>query len=124
MPPLSGLFQNWTAGATGVWTGVLMLAAYILNQMRLDRKLSADDRIARREGYEKQVQMLTAENRLLGEDQRSLREEYDNYRRLCKLETDQLRAMVMALEREVEGLKRQRAVDTIHEARGKRGTQQ
>lgn len=92
----------------GVWTGVLMFAGWMLKEWRETRKLSLDDRLARRDGYAKQVEMLMAENRKLGEDMSKLREEYDQYRQLCHRETDQLRGMVMNLENEVAGYKRKR----------------
>lgn len=109
------MLKEFTPGAWGIWTGVMMMAAWYGRQTYLDRKLSADDRLARREGYEAQVQMLMAENRALLKDISDLRREYDDHRKLCQVETDQLRSMVIDLEHEVAGLKRERAVDVIQD---------
>lgn len=105
------ILREFTPGAVGVWTGVLMFAAWFLKEWRETRKLSAEDRQARREGYAKQVDMLTAENRKLGVDLRDIRQEYDAHRKQCYEETDQLRKMVMRNEDQIEGYKRQ--VDTL-----------
>lgn len=98
--------STWTPAAYGIWTGVLMGAGWILKEWRENRKLSLEDRLARRGGYEKQVAALTAENRAVMEDLRLLREEYDTYRRLCHEETDTLRKDVIRLEDEMNGYKR------------------
>lgn len=112
------LFEGFTPGAYGIWSGVLMFAAWWLREWRETRKLSVDDRNARREGYAKQVSLLSAENRSLMADQRALREEYDHYRRTCHEETDQLRQQVVALEGEVAGLLRKLAEAGIQAIRG------
>lgn len=99
-------FLDWTPQAYGIWTGVLMLAGYMFKGWLETRKLSVEDRQARREGYEQQVQNLRGENRLLQRDLTELRREYDDYRNLCNVETDQLRGQVRVLQDEVTGLKR------------------
>lgn len=106
MQDLLTIFQSFTPGTTGIWTGVLMLAGWMVKEWRETRKLSLEDRLARREGYAKQVEMLTKENRELGIDLRKLRAEYDNYRILCHKENDQLRGMIIEQDDEIEGLKR------------------
>lgn len=116
---LPDLVKGFTPGAYGIWTGVLMFAAWFLKEWRETRKLSADDRLARREGYAKQVEMLMQENRALAGDLASLRREYDQYRQLCHSETDQLRTMVVRLEDEVAGHKRKVDVQSIEIARMK-----
>lgn len=118
MNEVAKIFAEFTPGATGVWTGVLMFAAWWLREWRETRKLSADDRLARREGYAKQVEYLTSENRNLMDDQRKLREEYDRYRSMCHEETDQLREQVVRLENRVAGLMRKLADIAVRVARG------
>lgn len=105
--------RDFTPAAAGVWTGVLMFAAYLMREWRETRKLSADDRMARREGYAKQLENLQGENRALAEDSRRLREEYDGYRAFCQKENDNLRNQVIDLQFEVAGVKRQLAVQAI-----------
>jgi len=103
------ILRDFTPGAYGIWTGVLLFAGWLLREWRETRKLSADDRLARREGYEKQVTILTAENRALAGDMRDLREEYDQYRGICQQENDQLRSQVIKLEFDIAGLRRKTA---------------
>jgi predicted nucleic acid-binding Zn-ribbon protein len=100
------ILKAWAPQAYGIWTLVLIAVVYFVREWRETRKLSAADRLARREGYSHQVANLQAENRALGQDMRNLREEYDEYRRLCREETDQLRAHIRALEDELQGFKR------------------
>lgn len=111
------IFKDWAPQAYGIWTLVLMALAYFAREYRETRKLSADDRQARREGFTWQVENLQRENRQLNLDLTSLRREYDDYRALCHAETDQLRKQVVGLETEVAGMKRQRATDAVYEAR-------
>lgn len=115
---LLAIFKEFTPGAYGIWSGVLMFAAWWLREWRETRKLSADDRLARREGYAKQVELLTTENRNLMADQRALRQEYDQYRTMCHKETDQLRDQVVALENRISGLLRKVADVAVRAARG------
>lgn len=105
--------SDLTPGGVGIWFLVVMIAIYMLREWRETRKLSLEDRIARRDGYAKQVETLMHENRDQREDMRLLRREYDEHRKQCQTETDQLRQMVINLESEVQGMKRQRAVDLI-----------
>jgi predicted nucleic acid-binding Zn-ribbon protein len=100
------LLKAWAPQAYGIWTLVLIAALYFVREWRETRKMSSADRLARREGYAHQVQVLLKENRDLGSDMRELREEYDDYRRLCREETDQLRTQIRLLEDELQGLKR------------------
>lgn len=111
------VIADFTPGAAGIWTGVFMFAGWLAREWRETRKLSAEDRIARRDGYAKQVADLMKENREQREDTRKLREEYDLHRRQCQIETDQLRHMVVDLERKVEGLNRRIANDAMELAR-------
>lgn len=115
---LANIVRDFTPGAAGVWTGVIMFAGWLMREWRETRKLSAEDRQARREGYAKQVELLTTENRGLMADQRALREEYDRYRTLCHAETDQLRDQVVALENRISGLLRKVADVAVRAARG------
>lgn len=113
MNEIATILKEFTPGAAGVWTGVLMFAAYFLKEWRETRKLSAEDRLARRDGYQKQVELLLTENRALLADQAALRKEYDDHRKLCYTETEQLRKMLIDLQGELEGLKRRVATDAI-----------
>ena len=108
---IAKIIGDFTPGAYGIWTGVLMFAGWFLKEWRETRKLSADDRLARREGYAKQVEMLMAENRRLGDDLRGVREEYDAHRKQCYEETDQLRRMILDGQYEIAGHKRK--IDTL-----------
>lgn len=106
MSELMPMLQQITFGATGVWTGVAMFAAWWIREHRETRKMSHEDRLARRDGYAKQVELLMTENRNLGHDLTALRAEYNEYRRLCHAETDQLRTMVINAENLMAGLNR------------------
>lgn len=97
---------GFTPGSYGIFGIALMIAAWMAKEYRETRKLSLDDRNARREGYAKQVENLQDENRDLREDQRKLRDEYENYRKLCHSETDSLRNLVIGLQGEIAGYKR------------------
>jgi len=118
MNELAKFLAEMTPGVYGVWTGVFMGLAWWAKEHRETRKLSADDRLARREGYAAQVALLTKENRDLMADQRALREEYDKYRTVCHEETDQLRAQVLHLEGQIAGLLRKLAEAGIQAIRG------
>ncbi len=118
MPPeLNAILRDFTPGAVGVWTGVVMFAGYLLREWRETRKMSLEDRLARRDGYAKQVEMLMGENRALRSDLTNSIREFRDYRALCHAETDQLRKHIISLESDVEGSKRQRAVDAIEMGR-------
>lgn len=97
---------NWQPQAYGIWTGVLMFAAYIFKGWLETRKLSAADKQANREGFARQVEILISENRNLSGDLTNLRREYDDYRKLCHDETDQLRQQIVHLEDEAAGMRR------------------
>lgn len=104
---------GWTPGGVGIWFVVMLIGGWMLKEWREYRRLSIDDRNARRDGYARQVEILLGENRALMEDQRKLREEYDHHRKICQAETDQLRTMIIDLEGKVEGLNRRVATDAI-----------
>lgn len=110
---IRAILSEFTPGAAGVWTGVLMFAGWMLREWRENRKLSDADKQARRQGYEKQVQLLTGENRELAIDLRKLREEYDGYRKLCQAETEQLHRQNMEQEIEIATLRRRVDVQAI-----------
>lgn len=97
---------GFTPGAYGIWSGVFMFAAWLMREWRETRKLSADDRLARREGYAKQVENLQDENRELRTDLSAAERRHDDYRRACQIETDQLRSDVRRLEDEMMGMRR------------------
>jgi|SRR3569833_301611 len=118
MDALQSIVSQFTPGAAGVWTGVAMFAAYILREWRETRKLSYEDRMARREGYARQVQELSDENRALRNDQRLLREEYDHYRRICQAENDQLRTEMQMQGNRISGMMRKLADIAVHAAQG------
>lgn len=104
---------GWTPGGVGIWFVVMLIGGWMLKEWREYRKLSIEDRNARREGYAQQVEVLMKENREQREDMRKLREEYDHHRKICQAETDQLREMIVNLEGEVQGLKRRVATDAL-----------
>jgi hypothetical protein len=112
------IFKDFTPGTYGIWSLVLMGLAYALREWRETRKLSAEDRLARREGYAKQVEGLQKENRELRADLAAVEERHDNYRRLCHAETDQLRDQVVHLENRMSGLLRKLADVAVRAARG------
>lgn len=107
----AGVFgvHGLTIGGTGIWTGVIMLGGWMLKEWRETRKLSSEDRLARREGYAKQVESLQVENRNLRSDLVDVEHRYDDHRRACREETDQLRGQIRELEDMVTGFKRQLA---------------
>jgi hypothetical protein len=111
------LFSEFTPGAAGIWTGVAMFAAYWMREWRETRKLSAEDRQARREGYAHQVETLMKENRELRADLSKSVNEFRDYRVLCHAETDQLREMIVANEDEIIGLKRKLSEQSLEIAR-------
>lgn len=116
MPELS-ILKELTPGAYGVWVIAAMIALRYLKEWRETRKLSLDDRLARREGYAKQVENLQEENRLLSTDLRDLREEYDGHRQQCFKETQSLREDLQRKEAEIVGLFRKVADLSIRLAR-------
>jgi DNA repair exonuclease SbcCD ATPase subunit len=106
-----------TPGAIGIWVLVIVGLAHLFREWRLTRKLSLDDRIARRDGYAAQVTSLTAENRSLRTEMderdvrhadrcRALEEKYDNYRQLCEATEEQHRGEILRLMDEGAGFKR------------------
>lgn len=118
MQELVSIFKEFTPGAYGIWSGVLMFAAWWLREFRETRKLSADDRLARREGYAKQVEQLMDENRNLRGDLVALEKRHSDYRTICHQETDQLRDQVVGLENRIAGLMRKLADVALRAARG------
>lgn len=102
---MARLFAEFTPGAFGIWTGVLMFAGWWLREWRETRKLSVEDRLARRDGYAKQVQSLMVENRLLRQDLRKLEELHDKYRKACQAETDVLRTELQLTKEELDEMK-------------------
>lgn len=134
MEELAKFFASWTPGSYGVWTGVIMLAGWMAREWRETKKLSLEDREARRLGYSQQVAALQTENREQREeisrirkdaDEREARQrkEYDDYRHLCQAETDALRNTIMRLEGELTGVKRMVAAQGIEAAKLIPGTE-
>lgn len=112
------VLHDFTPGAAGVWTLVLMGFLYLVREWRETRKLSAEDRIARRDGYAHQVETLMQENRQQRAEMQTMRREADEYRRICQSENDQLRDEVLNLEHRVVGLTRKLADIAVRAARG------
>lgn len=98
-------------GAAGIWVGVLLIFAHMLREWRETRKLSAEDRLARREGYAKQVESLMRENRALREDLARMEAEHTAHRKSCHEETDALRKKVRILEDEISEIMRSQTTD-------------
>jgi predicted nucleic acid-binding Zn-ribbon protein len=99
-------FAAWPPQAYGIYGLLFLVAAWMFKSWLETRKLSTEDRMARREGYARQVETLQRENRDLGGDLRDLRHEYDDYRKMCRAETDELRHQIVELQNEVTGLSR------------------
>lgn len=118
MVEIAKMFADFTPGAAGIWTLVAMMGLYLIREWRETRKLSADDRLARREGYAKQVENLQGENRKLRSDLADVETRHADYRRLCHAETDQLRDQVVNLENRMSGLLRKLADIAVRAARG------
>lgn len=98
--------SKMTPGGYGIWTIALMVAAWLAKEWRETRKLSTDDRQAKREGFAKQVESLQVENRKLRGDLAEVEQRHDDYRHACQTETDGLRQQIRSLEDEVNGLRR------------------
>lgn len=103
------IIADFTPGAVGIWALVLMFSIYFLREWRETRKLSLEDRLARRDGYAKQVTGLQVENRELRAEVQRVMEAHDAYRKLCHAETDQLRRQLISMADELQGYKRQLA---------------
>lgn len=74
---------DMTPGAVGIWFLVAMFAIYFIREWRETRKLSLEDRLARRDGYAKQVSGLQVENRELRAEVQRVMDTHDAYRKLC-----------------------------------------
>lgn len=98
---------GFTPTAAAGWTGVVMFATWMTREWRAERKLSLEDRQARREGYAKQVENLQGENRALRSDLMATEKRHTEYRQLCEQETDQLRHELREVRDEMTGIKRQ-----------------
>lgn len=103
---ISSTLANFTPGATGTWVVVAMLLAHFAREWRETRKLSFEDRLARRDGYARQVETLLNENRGLRAEMHQMNENHEAYRQICHQENDQLRTMLRHNADEIEGLKR------------------
>lgn len=116
---------GFTPGAAGIWLGLFY---FTLKEWRENRKLSVDDRQAKREGFSKQVELLMKENKDLrasyAQENSALRAElveaekrHDEYRHACQRETNGLRKDVRHLEDELAGMKRTIAAQATSVAR-------
>lgn len=114
MNEVAHLIQTITPGNWGIILTLLAFGSgWAMTQWKENRKLTTAERLAKREGFTAQVELLLNENRALLNDMHQLRIEYDNHRKLCYHETEQLRGMVIALQNEVEGLKRRATQDAL-----------
>jgi predicted RNase H-like nuclease (RuvC/YqgF family) len=100
------LFREWPPQAYGIWTLVFLAFFYAAREYRETRKLSAEDRQARREGFAAHVESLQTENRRLRTDLADLRREYDEYRRICQEENEQRIREGRVMENHIRGLER------------------
>lgn len=115
------LVMQITPGNWGIIVTLVGIAAsWFFKQWKETRQLTAEERLAKREGFTKQLELAMAEtaaaraeNRLLSQDMQNLRAEYNEHRRLCYAETEQLRNMLIAQSDEIEGLKRRIAQDAL-----------
>lgn len=118
MLEVAQFFKDFTPGAYTLLYLAVLATAYFVREWRETRKLSSEDRLARRDGYAKQVASLQAENRGLRADVADIEKRHDEYRRLCHAETDQLRDQVVMLENRMSGLLRKLADVAVRAARG------
>jgi len=95
-----------TPTAGGAWATAIAVSAWLWREWRVERKMSSEDRLARREGYAAQVASLSDENRKLRGDLMAYDERHASYRRQCQEETDQLREEIRAIKEEFDGWKR------------------
>lgn len=106
MEILGRIIAEFTPGAVGIWLVVGMLGVYLSREYRLMRGMTPEDRLARRDGFQKQVELLLTENRSLRDEMHGMNENHEKYRQLCHQENDQLRGMLRSNADEIEGLKR------------------
>lgn len=106
MMEIFSTLAKFSPGTIPGWALVALGLFYFFREWRETRKMSAEDRLARRDGYAKQVTDLTIENRALRADLVANEKLHSDYRRDCQRETDQLRGEIRSLEDEVSGLKR------------------
>lgn len=111
------ILSEFTPGAVGIWVVAAMIAVWFVREYRETRKMSLEDRLARRDGYARQVERLMDENRLLRTEMHQMNEHHERYRQQCHQENDQLRNMLVTVQNELEGLKRRVAQDAIELAR-------
>lgn len=113
-----------SAGAKGIWLfGFILVSAQLLKwlaEYRAFRRLSIEEKQARREGFTAQVEFLTRQLALANERLEALdgdlaaeREAHDTYRRLCRAETDQLRGQITRLEDDLAALHRRRSAASV-----------
>lgn len=112
------VLSDFTPGAVGIWVGVGWLIIQGVGKWLENRKLTVEERQANREGFTQEVTNLRSENRSLLDDQRLLRREYDDHRRQCQIETDQLREHIVSLENRMAGMMRKVADIAVRAARG------
>lgn len=101
------IIADFTPGSAGIWVLVCMFGIYFIREWRESRKLSIEDRLARRDGYAKQVASLQVENRELRTELHNVQQAHSAYRKLCHDETDQLRKQLQDIADEMQGYKRQ-----------------
>lgn len=118
MPPLHSFVSEFTPGAAFLAYIAAIITFHYLKEWRETRKLSMEDRQARREGFMALVESLQDENRDLRVNLLTNEKTHDEYRRMCQQETDQLRGHVVHLEDRVAGLMRKIADIAIRAARG------
>lgn len=122
------LLQNDATRTLGILALVGLGVIYLVREWRATRKLTTEERQARREGFAAQVDLLMrelaecrAECRGQLSDQQSLRRENDDFRRLAYQIQEQQRREILDLREEVEGLKRKQAHESGEIAKLKGG---
>jgi hypothetical protein len=122
-----GLLKDMGAGTISGWVLVLIGATFLFREWNATRKLSTEDREARRAGYSKQVADLnaqltlaagqitaiSAENRSLRNDLAALENRHTEYRRLCETQHDEQVEQTRRQADEIIGLKRAIAAGQI-----------
>lgn len=93
-------------GTTGL---ALAMIPWLVTQLLSWFKYSSEDRLAKGMGFEREVQSLRNENRLLRAEMIDRDAKHDDRYRICEVERDQMLRKIRQLEDEVLGFKRQLA---------------
>lgn len=125
LPPVSAFISEFTPGAMLLAYMAAIVTFHYWKSWREDKKLSQDDRQAKREGFARQTEILmrqigdlNAENRLLRADLLQNEQTHSEYRRQCQAETEQLRNEIVGMQQQMAGVLRKAADIAVRAARG------